>query len=165
MIQYHVVISSYWILFNFERHTWWWNAHYGPKFLWFCCLINIIFFNSEKWVSCKTSGIFCEFNSLIHEKCGSDFKSIIFKLIIFYACCDIALSWMPPNLTNREVNSGSGNGLLLSGNKSCTWNNVGMVLSCLLVSLGHSELNASSILEHGVCGMHLQQQTSINLKK
>ena len=47
---------------------------------------------------------------------SSDFKSIIFKLIIqdstLGTCCENALRWMWQNLTKTEVNIGSCNGLV-----------------------------------------------------
>ena len=45
-------------------------------------------------------------DSLTPGRCGSNFKSLIFRLIIQHSslgtCCEIALRWMPENLTNKR---------------------------------------------------------------
>ena len=42
----------------------------------------------------------------LHGRCGSDLKNTIFKLIIqnysLSTCCEIALWWMPQNITNKK---------------------------------------------------------------
>ena len=35
-------------------------------------------------------------------RCGSDFISIMFKLIIHNTCCEITVRWMPLNITNQK---------------------------------------------------------------
>ena len=65
--------------------------------------------------------IYCNFNSLVPERCGSNFTNIFFKLIwwtdILNTSCEIGLGWVPQNHIDKwwEVNIGSGNGLVLSG--------------------------------------------------
>ena len=61
-------------------------------------------------------------NPLAPGRGGSQFKTMNFKLVIqdnsFGAHCEIALMWMPQDLTNQwEVNMASGNGLVPSSNK------------------------------------------------
>ena len=60
-------------------------------------------------------------NSLAPRTLDNNFGSKIFKLIpqnsSLGACCEIALRWMPYNLSNVKVYIGSGNGLVPSGNK------------------------------------------------
>ena len=47
--------------------------------------------------------LYYRFNSLAPGRCGSNVKSIIFKLFIqnnsLAICCEITVQWMPPNLT------------------------------------------------------------------
>ena len=53
-------------------------------------------------------------------RCCKNFKSIILDLIIqnssWYNPCEITPRWMPQNITN-QISIGSGNGLVLPGNK------------------------------------------------
>ena len=69
--------------------------------------------------------------------CGSNFKSMIITLIIlnstFTTYCEIALRWMSQKTHSWKVNTGTGNGLVPSGN-------VDPDLCNYMVSLGH-ELN------------------------
>ena len=54
----------------------------------------------------KITDVRLTFNSLAPGRCGSNSKSIIFKLIIrnnnFCTHCEIALKWMPHNLTDDK---------------------------------------------------------------
>ena len=47
-----------------------------------------------------------DFNSLVPGRCGSNFKDITFKLVIqncsLCTRCEVALRWMPQNLTNEK---------------------------------------------------------------
>ena len=61
-------------------------------------------------------------SSLAPGRCGSNFKSVIFehKLRVKFmsTSCEIALKWMPQDaFDDKEVNIGSGNGLVTSSNK------------------------------------------------
>ena len=59
------------------------------------------------------------FNSLAPGRCGCDSKNGIFNLVsligIFKSSHDNGFQWIPQDL--KQVNIGSGNGLVLSGNK------------------------------------------------
>ena len=60
-------------------------------------------------------------NSLAPGRSESDSKNVIFNLVlligIFRSSHDNVLRWMPQDLTDDQVNIGSGNGLVPSGNK------------------------------------------------
>ena len=60
-------------------------------------------------------------NSLAPGRCNNTFRNRIFKIIIqnssLGACCEIALRWIPQNLS-WDVNIASANGLVPSGSKS-----------------------------------------------
>ena len=49
------------------------------------------------------------------------------------------LRWVPKDLTDDLVNTGSGNGLVPLGNKPFTWASVDQDLRHYMVSLGHNE--------------------------
>ena len=81
------------------------------------------------------------FNSLAPGRSECEFKNGIFNLVlligIFRSSHDNALRWMPQDLTG-DVNIGSGNGLVPSGNKPLPEPSV----PCrLMASLGHYELS------------------------
>ena len=79
------------------------------------CMWYVLSVKSKWWPFCVQWD-----NSSSSQKCGSNFKDIIFKLIIQNSSmgnhCEIVLRWMPQNLiTNQwEINIGAGNGLLPS---------------------------------------------------
>ena len=58
------------------------------------------------WTVGSGQGLISLFNSLVPGRCGSDFKSIIFKLSIknssLISSCQIPLRWMPQNLTFEQ---------------------------------------------------------------
>ena len=79
-------------------------------------------------------------NLLAPRRYGTNLKYMIFKLIIKKrktdTRCEIALSCMPLNLTNGEVNIGSGNGLVPSGNRRS-------VSLCGVITTGYGVVNPS----------------------
>ena len=58
---------------------------------------------------------------IVNSLAPFNFKSIVFKPIIqngsLASVCEITLMWLPQNIITNEVGIGSGNGLMLSGNK------------------------------------------------
>ena len=64
------------------------------------------------------------YNSLALGRCDSNFKTVIFKLIIqnrsLDTSCEIALRWMPQNFTNGKDNFDLDNGLVLFEKKLLT---------------------------------------------
>ena len=58
--------------------------------------------NGQLWASFELS----EVNSLVPGNCGSNFESLIFKLIIqncsLGSHCEIAVKWMPQNITKKK---------------------------------------------------------------
>ena len=89
-------------------------------------------------------------NSLAPGRCNSNFKNIIFKLIMqnsnLGTRCKIAIRWMPQNLTNEKATLVQ---LMAPCCQAWTimWANVDpdLWLCPLIVSVGHSELNAKKI--------------------
>ena len=83
------------------------------------------------------------FNSLIPERFGYDYKNVIFSLALqtgIFRSYDNVIRWMPQDLPD-DVNIGSGNGLVPSGNKPLPVRaNVDPDLCCHMASLGHNEL-------------------------
>ena len=61
------------------------------------------------------------FFSLAPGRCGGDLKNVILELIlqidILSNSCEITLKWMVLDLTDNQVNIGSGNGLVPDGTK------------------------------------------------
>ena len=58
-------------------------------------------------------------NSIAWGRCGGNFESVISEYMLKFmgTSSNIALRWMPQNTFDIEVIIGTGDGLLLSGNK------------------------------------------------
>ena len=82
-------------LITFHSFQWAVITHPCPSILGLCPNIMACYMAESK-----------NMNSLVTRRCGSKFKSIIFKLIIQKAsldtCHEIALRWMPWNCTNEK---------------------------------------------------------------
>ena len=74
----------------------------------------------DVFVLCNTATML-HFNSLCPGRCGSDFQYVNFKhnlgIDILSIQENITQEWMPEDLVDGKFNIGSGDGLVLSGNK------------------------------------------------
>ena len=92
-------------------------------------------------------------NSLAPGWCGSNLKSMIFKVVILNStgslgACEIAHRWMPQNLTNEKSTLVQ---VMSWCHQAITWANIDPDLCCHMASLGYKELICHSITHLPTC--------------
>ena len=94
-----------------------WLGAQQAAFHWWSCLLMYVFVTQLWWINSLAPGKF-QFNS---GKFQSNSKKVIFKLsywmVAEVSLMKFGLTWMPLDFTDDQVNTGSGNGLVPSGNK------------------------------------------------